>query len=52
MLFIKMDDCQQINKLRTIKLEATSSTIVRIHPGYNHLNINKLSLTRNLQWKK
>ena len=35
-----------------IKLEATSSTIVRIHPGYNHLNINKLSLTRNLQWKK
>lgn len=35
-----------------LKLQATSSTIVRIHPGYNYQNINKLSLTRNLHWNK
>lgn len=34
-----------------IKQQATPSTIVQIHPGYNHLNINKLSLTKNLHWK-
>lgn len=31
-----------------LNLQATSQTIARIHPLYNHANIHSLSLTRNL----
>lgn len=32
------------------KLQMTSKSIVRLHPIYNHKNITRLSLTRNLKW--